>query len=419
MKTNEKNKKENENKVNNNQFINFIKLSNSILEEINLVRTNPSKYYQKLDNWRQYVTSESINLPNKPVVKVENAENILIELMEFLKVMNPVNELSSVEALTNTAQDFIYTLQLHEGIDSKAISQCMDSFMKRIRKYGKPYGSQGESIYYGCSDPELIILNLLLGAEDIHRTDRRIILNPYLRLVGIACGNVPNSTNILTVIDLCEEFYNFNEYLPDNYRTTFERSHLSSNQSTFRLSKAINNVSIIPNESEIDPNDKSFTHKLATTFFASKDPIAKKNVNYLLHQINKNPLETNSSLLKKAANNIEIRQSTQLYNRYNIEKENLFRETYFSNNEKHSNGVSPVKQEDYRTNSNVSVYQTLPNITNVVSVESDFEINDKIDYINIKKTPKYEGDKSFYLVNKKVFYSDGTTEEFLFREDMR
>ena len=60
-----------------------------------------------------------------------------------------------------------------------------DKFKERINKYGKTFGENYEIIGYNLLDPEFIILNLILGDDDLSKIGRKIIFNSNIKHIGI------------------------------------------------------------------------------------------------------------------------------------------------------------------------------------------------------------------------------------------
>ncbi|HYD52508.1 MAG TPA: CAP domain-containing protein, partial [Gemmatimonadaceae bacterium] len=71
----------------------------------------------------------------------------------------------------------------------------------RVNRYGRWDGRLTESIAYGPATPEDVVIDLLVDDGVRDRGHRRNLLDPGVRIAGIACG--PHRTyRMMCVIDL-------------------------------------------------------------------------------------------------------------------------------------------------------------------------------------------------------------------------
>ena len=179
-------------------------------EEINFLRSNLKEYINKLQYWKAFLKTNKINIPKKPTIKLKDPKSF-DELINFLKTRlkysSSLNKLENDEKLFFSANDFIILLQKHdETTEFSNLLIDKNGFINRLRKYANPVGLVGESVSLHDTDAEIIVLKLLIGEEDPHKTDREIFLNKKMKYFGVATGTLHRSRSSITVIDFCEEY---------------------------------------------------------------------------------------------------------------------------------------------------------------------------------------------------------------------
>lgn len=196
--------------------VNFVKLANSILEEINYARVYPMKYYNKLAEWSRCIKDDDkkenyvLDIPNKTNMKIVDVSNY-ISAMKFVRGRVPSSPLNTLDCLVNSTADYLAILQMnHDGKTKQGNKylQTKDEFVKRLIRFGNPQGIIGQSIDIGTLDPELLVLKLILDEESGEsKPNRSLIFNSKIKLIGISCGILPSSQEPITIIDMCENFF--------------------------------------------------------------------------------------------------------------------------------------------------------------------------------------------------------------------
>jgi len=188
----------------------FKDFNNEIKEEINFLRTNLKEYINKLQYWKAFLKINRLSIPKKPTISLKDPKS-LDELINYLKTRlkysGALSKLEIDEKLFFSANDFINLLQKYD--DTKEFNSFLvdkNGFVNRLRKYASPIGLVGESVSLNDTDTEVIILKLLLGEEDPHKTDREIFMSKKMKFFGIASGVLHRSRTSITVIDFCEDY---------------------------------------------------------------------------------------------------------------------------------------------------------------------------------------------------------------------
>lgn len=105
------------------------------------------------------------------------------ELYRRMKKIRPVEPLRPSKALSRAARDHVremYTTRIEDAGDNTG-----DARWARIGKYARWEGHVAVSKSYGYSDPDNVVVNLLLSAGDLSKCN---ILDPRNRLAGSRIG---------------------------------------------------------------------------------------------------------------------------------------------------------------------------------------------------------------------------------------
>ncbi|PLX07464.1 MAG: hypothetical protein C0596_11055 [Marinilabiliales bacterium] len=138
-------------------FLGFSQLSTveqEVLDEINLVRTDPSSYVQYIDNFLDYWDSGA--------AERKTAQ----ELIEILENLEPLPELK-------------YSEVLYESCKKHA------KFLKRTGKFQHSDAPYAENIQYGNEYVRYAIIDLLIDHGVPDRGHRNNLLNPDIREMGV------------------------------------------------------------------------------------------------------------------------------------------------------------------------------------------------------------------------------------------
>ena len=170
-----------------------------LLEEINLLRTNPQEYAQKLLKYSEYFKAKILYIPGSnagiqtdegPQAYKEAAESLLKE--ESREALFPSKGLSKIsEEIVCKAQEDADTVE----------SIKVD---KLIEKIGSVKGSLSRLIEFGGLTPEQVVINLVVCDGDPSRGQRKSLLNPYVKLIGLANGKhelYGHCTSIITATE--------------------------------------------------------------------------------------------------------------------------------------------------------------------------------------------------------------------------
>jgi uncharacterized protein YkwD len=140
----------------------------AVLEEMNLARTNPQEYAQRLA-----AHAAGSHIADARAVN---------EAVSFLNRARPLPPLSFADGLALAAQMHVSEQGTRGGFGH-------GNPWSRIARYGQFSGRAGENISYGFSSARGIVAQLIIDAGVPGRGHRKNIFSSGFRVAGIACGS--------------------------------------------------------------------------------------------------------------------------------------------------------------------------------------------------------------------------------------
>lgn len=162
---------------------NLSTLEKSVIDELNLVRTDPQTYIELLKQRRQYYRGNRLELPGQTPLLVKEGVVAVDDAIRDLSAMSrPLSLLGSSQGLSKAAQDLVSQQSRTGNVGHGNISS-------RIERYGKWGCSYAETVSYGESEARDVVMQLIIDDGQPERGHRKIILNPDLQVAGVACGS--------------------------------------------------------------------------------------------------------------------------------------------------------------------------------------------------------------------------------------
>jgi len=160
-----------------------VELRKQILDEINLCRTNPSNYANKLETFLTYYNGFTLTLPNQPPLLTIDGQAACLSAIDYLRAMTPRTPLIWSDSLSFSAQDHCNDKgSLGEFGHTGSLGSTL---LDRVTKYGKPEEPVGENIMYGQDTPENIVCMMLVDDGVPARGNRKNLMNERYTLCGI------------------------------------------------------------------------------------------------------------------------------------------------------------------------------------------------------------------------------------------
>lgn len=185
----------------------------SLIDEINKLRTNPFSYGEKIEKYITYIKKQKdkdgnefpvLKIPNtKAGIRLREGEPAFKEAAEFLKQKtDSAPPMDEVSGLTAIASEFV---GLAKDLNPEQIRGInMDEI---IAKHGTYTGSFSRAMEFGAENAEQVIVSLIVSDGDPSRGKRETLLNSKLLNVGAASGPHTHFDTV-SILVLCSEFKN-------------------------------------------------------------------------------------------------------------------------------------------------------------------------------------------------------------------
>jgi len=165
----------------------YVALERGIVDELNFARTNPQGYADELEKDLRYYQGTIFRRPgdDSPLQTREGA-NAVREAIHVLRQTRPMPALRPSDGMMLAARDHVRDqaprgLMNHRGTDG---SQAWD----RVSRYGDWKAKISENMTFGPATPHDVVAALLVDDGIGDRGHRKNLLDPDVKVVGIACG---------------------------------------------------------------------------------------------------------------------------------------------------------------------------------------------------------------------------------------
>jgi uncharacterized protein YkwD len=156
-----------------------------VLDELNLVRTNPKQYAEFLSEMRDHFNGNLLERPGEFILVTREGVAAVDEAISFLRSTAPLSALRASRGLSLAAKAHVKDQQNgamgHTGSDG---SQPWD----RMNQYGTWQGKVAENISYGGNSTRGVVIQLIVDDGVPGRGHRINMFDPEYRFVGVACG---------------------------------------------------------------------------------------------------------------------------------------------------------------------------------------------------------------------------------------
>ncbi len=161
-------------------------LEQSVVNELNLARTQPQTYLEFLEVRRTHYDGRYFSLPGDVLLETEEGMAAVDDAIAYLKKVKPAPALILSYGMSRGARDHVQDqgprgTRGHIGSDG---SQPWE----RIARYGNWQKTVGENISYGEREAREIVISLIIDDGVPDRGHRTNVYNPAFHKVGVACG---------------------------------------------------------------------------------------------------------------------------------------------------------------------------------------------------------------------------------------
>lgn len=184
-----------------------------VIKEINLARTHPQKYQNKIEEQKKYLRGKIMIVPNQPRFLTFEGAAVMNEAIRYLGKVSGLKPFIFSKGLSHAARHQLKDLK--ENPDLGHTGKDGSHFSQRMAKFGK-VGKAGENITYTDKTPEQVVLRMLIDDGVEPRNHRKNVLSMYFTKIGVACGEGKKSGFICVVI-FAERFETTNKNKPKAY----------------------------------------------------------------------------------------------------------------------------------------------------------------------------------------------------------
>ena len=161
----------------------YEKLKKEIIDEHNLIRSNPTNFIKILEGQKQYFKGKIFQKPGEVGIQTQEGWDAYQDAIEVLKKMETVEPLKLSEGLCKAAQEHADDIGPkglidHTGTDK---SKCTE----RIERYCQWTISAAENIDFGSSKADDVLASLFCDDGVSNRGHRKNIINPAFKHIGV------------------------------------------------------------------------------------------------------------------------------------------------------------------------------------------------------------------------------------------
>lgn len=177
-----------------------------VVQEINLVRSNPSAYAANLEAIKKYYKGSIYLSPTEGRITTFEGVTAVDEAIQALRVGKPLAPLKFSNGMSRAAMDHVIDQGGKGLVDHKGTDGSLAAI--RLNRYGIWQNDIGENINFGRHTPREIVIALLIDDGVKSRGHRKNILQSKFAFIGTASG-MHAKHGVMTVVDFADDYYDF------------------------------------------------------------------------------------------------------------------------------------------------------------------------------------------------------------------
>ncbi len=174
-----------------------------VVIELNLARTNPTKYAGYLEDFKRFYIGKNIQIARETPIITKEGVAALNEAIDFLKSTQPLEPLCVSKGLSLAAKAHAQDQGTNGTTGHRGSDQS--SSMDRMNRYGEWERIASENLCYGPGNPRHIVIFLIIDDGVKSRGHRKNIFNANLKVVGVNIG-VHSRFGTMCVMDFAGGF---------------------------------------------------------------------------------------------------------------------------------------------------------------------------------------------------------------------
>ncbi|MGB7209072.1 MAG: CAP domain-containing protein [Pyrinomonadaceae bacterium] len=182
------------------------RIAAGVIEEINLVRSNPAAYAENLEAVKKNYKVSVYVSPTEERIATFEGVTAVDEAIQALQATSPLPALRFSEGMSKAATDHVADqggkgLMDHKGTDGSLAAV-------RLSRYGIWQNNIGENINFGRHTPRDIVIGLLIDDGEKSRGHRKNILQQKFAFIGTTTGTHARH-DVMTVIVFADDYFDF------------------------------------------------------------------------------------------------------------------------------------------------------------------------------------------------------------------
>lgn len=177
-----------------------------VVDEINLVRSNPAAYAEYLEAIRKHYKGSVYTSSTEGRIVTFEGVTAVDEAIRALRSARPLPPLRFSEGMSKAALDHVYDVGM-KGLTSHLGSDSSIPGL-RMNRYGVWQDDIGENINFGRVTPREIVLSMLIDDGVKTRGHRKNILQPKFGFIGTATGTHTRH-DVMTVVVFADDYFDF------------------------------------------------------------------------------------------------------------------------------------------------------------------------------------------------------------------
>lgn len=225
-----------------NSKVDFVDLKQSILNELNKLREDPTSYIPILEDYIKLFKNNILYRHSGGPIQTQEGPSAFKEAIKFLHRQNPVPKLIIEKQLSQAAEDHVKDLGSkgfvsHESSDGKTTSD-------RIEEYCEWEGACGENIDVASQTAQDVIVSFIVDDGIPERGHRLNLFKEDFKYIGIAVG----SHKDYDTVTVCKfignlrqkgtpffDFKNFKYEYPKNFNSPFNKLNQNNKNNNLNL----------------------------------------------------------------------------------------------------------------------------------------------------------------------------------------
>ncbi|CAG9333030.1 unnamed protein product [Blepharisma stoltei] len=165
----------------------YLELIQEVINEINVVRTNPKAYVDVVNNFLKFYKGNEIRKPGETPIITQEGPAAVQDCLKRLRAMKPIPPIELSYGLSLAAQDHCEDIGPqgatgHDGTNGSTTES-------RIENHGDWDVTIGENIDFGNNNATDIVVSWLIDDGVPGRGHRENILNPAYKVAGVGFGS--------------------------------------------------------------------------------------------------------------------------------------------------------------------------------------------------------------------------------------